>query len=75
VSDTSAALSLPTAKVGNPHCRMIRLSISSVALRTSSPRPCHSTMPTIDLTDEEHAAVTAAIRRPVEDDKFPVPRA
>jgi hypothetical protein len=28
-------------------------------------------MPTIDLTDEEHAAVTAAIRRAVEDDKFP----
>lgn len=28
-------------------------------------------MPTINLTDEEHAAVTAAIRRAVEDDKFP----
>jgi hypothetical protein len=28
-------------------------------------------MPTIDLTDEEHAAVKAAIRRAVEDDKFP----
>ena len=28
-------------------------------------------MPTIDLTDEEHAAVTAAIRRALEDDKFP----
>jgi hypothetical protein len=32
-------------------------------------------MPTIDLTDEEHAAVMAAIRRAVEDDKFPTPRA
>jgi hypothetical protein len=28
-------------------------------------------MPTIDLTDEEHAAIMAAIRRAVEDDKFP----
>ncbi len=28
-------------------------------------------MPAIDLTDEEHAAVTAAIRRAVQDDKFP----
>ena len=28
-------------------------------------------MPTIDLTDEEHAAVMAAIRRAVESDKFP----
>jgi len=28
-------------------------------------------MPTIDLTDDEHAAVTAAIRRAIEDDKFP----
>ena len=28
-------------------------------------------MPTIDLTDDELAAVTAAIRRAVEDDKFP----
>ena len=28
-------------------------------------------MPTTDLTDEEHAAVTAAIRRLIEDDKFP----
>jgi hypothetical protein len=32
---------------------------------------CRSTMPTIDLTDEEHAAVTVAIRRAVEGDKFP----
>jgi hypothetical protein len=28
-------------------------------------------MPTIDLTDAELAAVTAAIRRAVEDDRFP----
>jgi hypothetical protein len=28
-------------------------------------------MPTIDLTDAEHAAVTAAIRRAIEDDRFP----
>jgi hypothetical protein len=28
-------------------------------------------MPTIDLTDDEHAAVTAAIRRAVETDRFP----
>jgi hypothetical protein len=28
-------------------------------------------MPTIDLTDDEYAAVTAAIRRAVEDDRFP----
>jgi hypothetical protein len=28
-------------------------------------------MPTVDLTDEDHAAVTAAIRRVIEDDKFP----
>ena len=28
-------------------------------------------MPTIDLTDDELAAVTAAIRRTIEDDKFP----
>jgi hypothetical protein len=28
-------------------------------------------MPTIDLTDDEVAAVTAAIRRAIEDDKFP----
>jgi hypothetical protein len=27
-------------------------------------------MPTIDLTDDEHAAVTAAIRRLIEEDKF-----
>jgi hypothetical protein len=27
-------------------------------------------MPTIDLTNEEHAAVTAAIRRAVETDRF-----
>ena len=28
-------------------------------------------MPTIDLTDDEHAAVTAAIRRAIEEDRFP----
>jgi hypothetical protein len=28
-------------------------------------------MPTIDLTDDELAAVTAAIRRAIEEDKFP----
>jgi hypothetical protein len=28
-------------------------------------------VPTIDLTDDELAAVTAAIRRAIEDDKFP----
>jgi hypothetical protein len=28
-------------------------------------------MPTIDLTDEELAAVTVAIREAVEDDRFP----
>jgi hypothetical protein len=28
-------------------------------------------MPTIDLPDDEFAAVTAAIRRAIEDDKFP----
>ena len=28
-------------------------------------------MPTIDLTDDEYAAVTAAIRRLIEQDKFP----
>jgi hypothetical protein len=29
-------------------------------------------MPTIDLTDDEHAAVTASIRRAIEDDRFPL---
>jgi hypothetical protein len=29
-------------------------------------------VPTIDLTDDELAAVTAAIRRAIEDDKFPL---
>jgi hypothetical protein len=28
-------------------------------------------MPTIDLTDDEYAAVTAAIRRAIEDDRYP----
>jgi hypothetical protein len=28
-------------------------------------------MPTIDFTDAEHAAVTAAIRRIIEEDRFP----
>jgi hypothetical protein len=28
-------------------------------------------MPTIDLTDDEYTAVTAAIRRAIEDDRFP----
>jgi hypothetical protein len=28
-------------------------------------------MPTINLTDDEHAAVTAAIRRAIEEDRFP----
>jgi hypothetical protein len=28
-------------------------------------------MPTIDLTDDEYAAVTATIRRAIEDDRFP----
>jgi hypothetical protein len=28
-------------------------------------------MATIDLTDDEHAAVTAALRRLIEEDKFP----
>ena len=31
----------------------------------------HRAVPIIDLTDAEHAAVTAAIRRAVEDDRFP----
>jgi hypothetical protein len=29
-------------------------------------------MPTIDLTDEEHAAITALIKRAVEQDRFPL---
>jgi len=29
-------------------------------------------MPTIDLTDAEHAAVTALIRRAIEQDRFPL---
>jgi hypothetical protein len=29
-------------------------------------------MPTIDLTDTEHAAVTAAIKRVIEGDRFPL---
>jgi hypothetical protein len=29
-------------------------------------------MPVVDLTDEEHAAVTAAVRRSIADDKFPM---
>jgi hypothetical protein len=28
-------------------------------------------MPTVDLTDAEHAAVTAAIKRAIEEDRFP----
>ena len=32
-------------------------------------------MPTINLTDDELAAATAAIRRAIETDKFPAPRA
>ena len=41
------------------------------ALQTS-PRPIISrAVPTIDLTDAELAAVTAAIRRAIEDDRFP----
>jgi hypothetical protein len=28
-------------------------------------------MPTIDLSDEEHAAVTALLRRAIEEDRFP----
>jgi hypothetical protein len=28
-------------------------------------------MPTIDFTDKEHAAVTAAIRHLIEEDRFP----
>jgi len=32
-------------------------------------------MPTIDLTDDEYAAVTAAIRRAIEDTGFLAPRA
>ena len=33
--------------------------------------PISKAVPTIDLTDNEHAAVTAAVRRAVEDDRFP----
>ena len=41
------------------------------ALQTS-PRPIISrAVPTIDLPDDELAAVTAAIRRAIEDDRFP----
>jgi hypothetical protein len=29
-------------------------------------------LPTIDFTDDEHAAVTAAIRRLIEQDRFPL---
>jgi hypothetical protein len=29
-------------------------------------------MPTIDLTDEEHAALLAAVRRSIADDKYPL---
>jgi hypothetical protein len=31
-------------------------------------------MPTIDLTDDELAAVAAATRRAIEEDKLPAPR-
>jgi hypothetical protein len=31
-------------------------------------------MPTVDLTDAEHAEVTALIRRAIEEDKFPLAR-
>jgi hypothetical protein len=29
-------------------------------------------MPTVDLTDEGHAAVTRAVRRSIADDKYPL---
>jgi hypothetical protein len=29
-------------------------------------------MPTFDLSDEEHAAVTAAVRRTINEDKYPL---
>jgi hypothetical protein len=32
---------------------------------------CVRAVPTIDFTDDELAAVTAAIRRAIEDDRFP----
>jgi hypothetical protein len=38
---------------------MVRIAITALAV------------PTIDLTDDEHAAVTAAIRRAIETDGFP----
>jgi hypothetical protein len=39
--------------------RIVRIAITALAV------------PTIDLTDDEHAAVTAAIRRAIETDGFP----
>jgi hypothetical protein len=30
------------------------------------------TMPTLDLTDDERAAVTAAVRRSIAEDRFPL---
>ena len=33
-----------------------------------------TTVPTIDLTDAEHAEVTALIRRAIEEDHFPLAR-
>jgi hypothetical protein len=44
---------------------MIRMAISPTAFEAIA------AMPTIDLTDAEHAAVTATIRRAIEEDKFP----
>jgi hypothetical protein len=47
------------------------LELRAQALQTS-PRPIISrAVPTIDLPDDELAAVTAALRRLIEDDKFP----
>jgi hypothetical protein len=47
---------------------VLRPAARLIAVHSEDANPA---MPTIDLSDAEHAAVTALIRRAVEEDRFP----
>lgn len=55
------------------HPRPLEGSVPEQPIAAAASRPHSNRMPpAIDLTDDEHAAVAALLRRTIDEDKFPL---